>query len=110
MKTRLDYTLPILEVSQFRKFLEEEQHESVSIIEQWTSEINSSLSFYSFCTHLISKKWNYIAMIPEPNRSLPLTDYYIYSSHNTFMSGDQLFSDSKVERYIEDLTDGVKCL
>ena len=49
-------------------------------------------------------------MIPEPNRHLPLTDYFIYSSHNTFMSGDQLFSDSKVERYIEDLMDGVKCL
>ena len=49
-------------------------------------------------------------MIPEANRNLPLTDYFIYSSHNTYLSGNQLTSDSKVERYIEDLQDGVKCM
>ena len=68
------------------------------------------LSFYSFCTHLISKKWNYLALIPEANRDLSLIDYYIYSSHNTYLSGNQLTSDSKVERYMEDLKRGVKCM
>jgi hypothetical protein len=49
-------------------------------------------------------------MVPEPNRNFPITDYFIYSSHNTYLSGNQLTSDSKVERYIEDLNDGVKCM
>jgi hypothetical protein len=41
---------------------------------------------------------------------LPLTDYFCYSSHNTYLSGNQLTSDSKVERYIEDFEGGVKCV
>jgi hypothetical protein len=59
---------------------------------------------------MISKRRNYLAILPEPNRRLPLTDYFIYSSHNTYLSGNQLTSDSKAERYIEDLENGVKCV
>lgn len=110
MKNRLDYTVPLLEVSRFQDFLREEQHQREDIIQGWKEELISPLSFYSFCTHLISKKWNYLALIPEANRGHPLTDYYIYSSHNTYLSGNQLTSNSKVERYMEDLKSGVKCM
>lgn len=61
------------------------------------------ISFYDFCEYLLSEKSNY-ACAPEPvNEDLPLTDYFCYSSHNTYLSGNQLTSDSKIERYIEDL-------
>jgi hypothetical protein len=74
------------------------------------SELPGPLSFYDFCTQLISKRRNHLALIPEVDRNLPLTDYFIYSSHNTYLCGNQLTSDSKVERYTEDLSDGVKCV
>ena len=35
--------------------------------------------------------------------SQPLTSYHCYSSHNTYLTGNQLTSDSKAERYREDL-------
>ena len=33
----------------------------------------------------------------------PINDYFCKSSHNTYLVGDQLGSDSSVERYVEDL-------
>jgi hypothetical protein len=40
----------------------------------------------------------------------PLNHYYCYSSHNTYLTGNQLTSKSKVQRYIEDLDRGLKCV
>ena len=40
----------------------------------------------------------------------PLTAYFINSSHNTYLSGNQLTSRSKASRYVEDLYRGVLCI
>ena len=58
------------------------------------------LSFYDFSSYLLNQQNNYAAAVESINEHLPLTDYFCYSSHNTYLSGNQLTSDSKIERYL----------
>lgn len=89
---------------------EQDRHQISSIFKQfqtsgeyWTVE---DLNSYLLSSHnnpiLSAERENYF--------SYPLTDYYISSSHNTYLTGRQVGGDSSIDGYVRALQRGCRCI
>lgn len=75
------------------------------------------LSFEGFARYMIDKD-NYAMtktvcpskMAEQMNMNLPLSHYFIATSHNTYLTGHQLKGESSVELYSQVLLTGCRCV
>lgn len=62
-------------------------------------------------SYLLSSDANPIQNIETDNYfTYPLTDYYISSSHNTYLTGRQVGGDSSIDGYVRALQRGCRCI
>ncbi|KAL7275299.1 hypothetical protein RUND412_001759 [Rhizina undulata] len=74
--------------------------------------IDSDISFDEFVSYLCAPT-NAALALPDPRQkdwTRPLNQYYISSSHNTYLTGNQLYGASSIQGYINVLKRGCRCI
>jgi len=66
--------------------------------------------FEVYLHHDMNSAYDPVAMTRLETLNEPIARYWINTSHNTYLTGDQLTSASSVEMYIRSLQRGCKCL
>lgn len=77
------------------------------------SSVEDRLSLGGFRLFLLSEQqniFNFEHHTVYQDMTKPLNHYFIASSHNTYLIGDQLLGDSSVEGYINALKSGCRCV
>ena len=93
-------------VNQTSSFFRDVQHQDVPTQLQSYSDLDLN-AFLGYMTSQYAA-----ASKPRPHEDLswPLASYYISSSHNTYLSGNQLSSDSTADTYENVLSRGCRCV
>jgi hypothetical protein len=76
----------------------------------WSNTPISFSNWSKLMSHRTNDIFNPSRAVIHQDMSRPLSHYFIASSHNTYLEGDQLTSASSVNRYINDLLNGCRCV
>ena len=103
-------------------FVTEEQKEKISMekIENYLNSFkeehnNSPFNFNSFEIYINSSNYNpiidprYLSTVHQ-SMDFPLSDYYIKTSHNSYLEGNQLAGKSSVNMYVNLLKSSYRCI
>ncbi|USP74618.1 hypothetical protein yc1106_01892 [Curvularia clavata] len=92
-----------------RVFLENVQLESFSN-RLGAVPSNTGLDFSEFLKYMSSPDADAQAPTLKEDLSLSLSNYFISSSHNTYLTGNQFTSDSSTKAYVDVLLRGCRCI
>ncbi|KAL4870848.1 hypothetical protein BDV12DRAFT_165348 [Aspergillus spectabilis] len=103
-QTRLDQIYKSLTDSKpnFIKDVQRDAHGSEN-----TDPLSSLAAFHAY---MAGPAASALRPASQPDVSAPITDYFISSSHNTYLTGNQLYSDAAATAYTEALLDGCRCV
>lgn len=68
------------------------------------------LDFSGFLAYMTSHDSDAVAPAQPQDLEYPLSSYFVSSSHNTYLTGNQLYSDSSTEAYRNVLLRGCRCI
>lgn len=98
-------------ISVFDKLVRKSKPRSQGFNETSTEEQPRGLSIDAFSSYLASARNGiYASRSSQPKFDRPLNEYFISSSHNTYLVGRQVAGSSSTEAYISALTQGCRCI
>ncbi|KAF5889679.1 1-phosphatidylinositol 4,5-bisphosphate phosphodiesterase delta-3-A-like, partial [Clarias magur] len=112
----------VLSTVDLREFLKDQGEDNTLIhaqslilnyeLNEWARK-NQLMTANGFTMYMLSKE--NVVFDPEHGRvyqdmSRPLSHYFISSSHNTYLTKDQVMSESSAEPYIRALSNGCRCV
>ncbi|KAI1458170.1 PLC-like phosphodiesterase [Annulohypoxylon moriforme] len=92
------------------EFLHHRQADKVTDPSSAEMAANDILDLAGFLRYMTSPATNALAPSLEQDLTFPLASYYISSSHNTYLTGNQLSSDSDADAYRSVLLRGCRCV
>ncbi|KAM3539617.1 hypothetical protein ARSEF1564_007457 [Beauveria bassiana] len=99
----------VLSKTKFERFLRQTQGETTFCLQDKNYTVGDFQATWYF-----NYSWDAVAPLPDKDVTRPLTDYFISSSHNTYLEGHQVLSKSSPQAYknvsytsirVESLTD-----
>ncbi|KAL2829736.1 PLC-like phosphodiesterase [Aspergillus cavernicola] len=101
-QTRLDQIYKSLTDSSKSSFIKD--------IQRNTENEDPLSSLAAFHAYMASPAASALRPASPPDSSAPITDYFISSSHNTYLTGNQLYSDAAASAYTTALLSGCRCV
>ncbi|KAI1208227.1 PLC-like phosphodiesterase [Annulohypoxylon truncatum] len=92
------------------EFLHHRQADKVTDPSSAEMAANDVLDLAGFLRYMTSPATDALAPPLDQDLSYPLASYYISSSHNTYLTGNQLSSDSDADAYRNVLLRGCRCV
>lgn len=95
LKSIADGEIPLgtNQLAEYNKFLFEQFR-----LEEKTKD-HGRLDFQSLLSYMSSSESNALRPAEEVDLNYPLSSYFIGSSHNTYLSGNQLYGEASTEAY-----------
>ncbi|KAH8426706.1 putative phosphoinositide-specific phospholipase C [Aspergillus melleus] len=110
VSTHLGRIYKTLKESPESDFLRDVQHESQDVIATRQGPANPLTSLDTFAAYMSSPASSAVRPATRQELSSPIADYFISSSHNTYLTGNQLYSDAAASAYANALLTGCRCV